>query len=226
MIEAKSVSLVYENGTVALRDVSLHIKPGEIVYITGPSGSGKTSFLKLLMGIEYPTTGRLKVMGQTMSRMNASNIRRLRQKMGPVFQEFKLIRGRTALENVMLGMRFLGFPPKKMQEYAMEALTNVGLEHKSSSLVERLSWGESQRVAIARAIARRPSLILADEPTGNLDVDNAMNIMDLLTSFRDENTSVIITTHATHLIEDKEEGTFIRIKNGNLQIERRGEALV
>lgn len=226
MIEAKNVSLVYENGTVALRDVNLYIEPGEIVYITGPSGSGKTSFLKLLMGIEYPTTGRLKVMKQTMSKINASNIRRLRQNIGPVFQEFKLIRGRTALENVMLGMRFLGFPPKKMHEYAVEALKNVGLEHKISSLVDNLSWGESQRVAIARAIARRPSLIIADEPTGNLDIDNAMNIMDLLASFRDQNTTVIITTHATHLIEGREEGTFIRIDNGNLSIERKGEALV
>lgn len=226
MIEAKDVSLVYENGTVALRDVNLHINPGEIVYITGPSGSGKTSLLKLLMGMEYPTEGSLKVMNQVMVKSEASNIRRLRRKIGPVFQEFKLIRGRTSLENVMLGMRFLGFPPKKMNDYAMEALKNVGLEHKASSLVERLSWGESQRVAIARAIARRPSLILADEPTGNLDVKNAMNIMDLLASFRDENTTVIITTHATHLIEDKSEGTFIRINNGNLQMERRGEALV
>lgn len=225
MIDAKNVSLIYENGTVALRDVNLHIRPGEIVYITGPSGSGKTSLLKLLMGMEYATEGSLRVMSQAMTRSEAANIRRLRRKIGPVFQEFKLIRGRTSLDNVMLGMRFLGFPPKKMNEYAMEALKNVGLQHKASSLVERLSWGESQRVAIARAIARRPSLILADEPTGNLDVKNAVNIMDLLTSFRDENTTVIITTHATHLIEDKEEGTFIRIHNGNIQIERRGEAM-
>lgn len=226
MIEAKNVSLIYENGTIALKDVNLHIEPGEIVYITGPSGSGKTSLLKLLMGIEYPTEGRLKVMNQTIRKMNSSNIRRLRRQIGPVFQEFKLIRGRTSLENVMLGMRFLGFSPKKINDYAMEALKSVGLQHKASSLVERLSWGESQRVAIARAIARRPSLILADEPTGNLDIDNAMNIMDLLASFRDENTTVIITTHATHLIEDKDEGTFIRIHNGNVQVERRGEATV
>lgn len=226
MIEAKDVSLIYENGTVALKDVNLHIAPGEIVYVTGPSGSGKTSLLKLLMGTEFPTRGSLKVMNQIMERGKSSDIRRMRRKIGPVFQEFKLIRGRTAFENVMLGMRFLDIPPKNMKEYAIEALKSVGLQHKASSLVEMLSWGESQRVAIARAIARRPSLILADEPTGNLDVDNAMNIMDLLASFKDENTTVIITTHATHLIDHKKEGTFIRIRNGNLQVEKRGVATV
>ncbi|HHV47265.1 MAG TPA: ATP-binding cassette domain-containing protein [Tissierellia bacterium] len=226
MIEAKDVSLIYENGTVALKDVNLHINPGEIVYITGPSGSGKTSLLKLLMGMEYPTHGYLKVMDQVMEKNRAHEIRRMRRKIGPVFQEFKLIRGRTAFENVLLGMRFLDIPPKSMKEYAMEALENVGLQHKASSLVEMLSWGESQRVAIARAIARRPSLILADEPTGNLDVDNAMNIMDLLASFKDANTTVIITTHATHLIDHKKEGTFIRIKNGTLKVEKREVANV
>lgn len=226
MIEAKDVSLIYENGTVALKDVNLYINPGEIVYITGPSGSGKTSLLKLFMGIEYPTSGSLKVMGQVMEKSKSSDIGKMRRKIGPVFQEFKLIRGRTAFENVMLGMRFLDIPPKNMKEYAIEALKNVGLQHKASSLVEMLSWGESQRVAIARAIARRPSLILADEPTGNLDVDNAMNIMDLLASFKDENTTVIITTHATHLIAHKEEGTFIKIRNGSLQVEKREVATI
>lgn len=226
MIEANNVSLIYENGTVGLRDVNFKIKPGEIVYITGPSGSGKTSLLKLLMGIEYPTEGILKVMEQTMEKNQASNIRKLRRKIGPVFQEFKLIKGRTALENVILGMRFLGFHPRKMKEDALKALSNVGLEHKALSPVEKLSWGESQRVAIARAVARKPSLILADEPTGNLDIDNALNIMGILTSLRDENTTVIITTHATHLIEDVEEGTFIKIKNGDIHLERRVGATI
>lgn len=223
MIEAKDVSLVYENGTVALKNVNLNIKAGEIVYVTGPSGSGKTSLLKLLLGIEYPTEGSLKVLNQMIKRSEANNIRKLRRNIGPVFQEFKLIRGRTALENVMLGMRFLDIAPKKMKEDAIDALNKVGLGNKVLSNVENLSWGENQRVAIARAIARKPALILADEPTGNLDVDNALNILNLFTSFRDENTTVIITTHATHLIEDKKEGTFIRIDNGNVMMERRGK---
>ncbi|HSH35955.1 cell division ATP-binding protein FtsE [Schnuerera sp.] len=221
MIEAKNMVLVYGDGTRALKNVNLNIKSGEIVYITGPSGSGKTSLLKLIMGMEYPTKGYLKVMGQYMAEEEERNIRKLRRNIGPIFQEFKLIKGRTALENIILGMRFLHFTPKNMEMNANEALEKVGLGHKRDSLVEKLSWGESQRIAIARAIARKPSLILADEPTGNLDMDNALNILDILTSLKDDETTVIITTHATHLIEDKEEGIFIRIEEGNLQLERR-----
>lgn len=221
MIEAKNMALVYEDGTRALKDVNLHIETGEIVYITGPSGSGKTSLLKLIMGMEYPTEGYLNVMGQSMVKEQASNIRKLRRKIGPVFQEFKLIKGRTALENIILGMRFLEFSRKDIEVNANKALEKVGLSHKRNSLVEKLSWGESQRIAIARAIARKPHLILADEPTGNLDVDNALNILDILTSLKDEETTVIITTHATHLIGGREEGLFIRIEEGNLKCERK-----
>lgn len=221
MIEANAVSLKYQDKTLALKEVSLNIKPGELVYITGPSGSGKTSLLKLLMGTEYPTFGILKVMGQTMKKSKSGKIRRLRRKIGPVFQEFKLIEGRTAFDNVMIGMRFLGIAPKKMKQAASEALDRVGLGHKKSSLVENLSWGEAQRVAIARAVARKPLLILADEPTGNLDHDNALNILELLKSFRNDNTTVIITTHATHLIENEKAVTFIRVDSGKISVERR-----
>lgn len=222
MIEAKDVSLRYADGTTALTNISLRIEPGEIVYIIGPSGSGKTSFLKLLMGMEYPSSGSLKVLGQTMSKDQAAVIRQLRMRMGPVFQEFKLIKGRTALENVVMGMRFLGIPAKQIYEDACSALAKVGLEHKSLAYVENLSWGETQRVAIARAIARKPALILADEPTGNLDVDNALNIMDLLTSFKDEKTAIIITTHATHLIDGSREGKLLQMEAGSICWERLG----
>jgi cell division transport system ATP-binding protein len=221
MIVAKDVSLTYGDGTRALKDVNLEMEPGELVYITGPSGSGKTSLLKLILGMEYPTEGYLNVMGQPMIKEGDRNIRRLRRNIGPIFQEFKLIRGRTALENIILGMRFLKFSPKEIEENSSNALERVGLGHKRNALIEKLSWGENQRVAIARAIARRPSLILADEPTGNLDIDNALNILNILTSLRDEKTSVIITTHATHLIRDREEGIFVRIEEGKLQWERK-----
>lgn len=224
MINAKGVSLKYQDGTLALKDINLEIKPGELIFITGPSGSGKTSFLKLLMGMEYPTTGSLNVLGQPMIPRKGRKIRKLRKTIGPVFQEFQLIEGRTAIENVMIGMRFLGKSPRKMKEDAKSALSRVGLEHKAHSRIENLSWGEAQRVAIARAVARKPVLILADEPTGNLDHDNAINILDLLTSFRDQNTAVIITTHATHLIENHENATFIHVDKGNITVERRGQA--
>jgi cell division transport system ATP-binding protein len=223
MITARNVSLTYADGTQALKDVNLVIKPGELVYITGPSGSGKTSLLKLFMGMEYISGGSLTVLGQEMARNKEGRIRKIRKTIGPVFQEFKLIEGRTALENVMTGMRFLGISPKKLRIEAENALRKVGLEQKLHSKVERLSWGQAQRVAIARAVARKPVLILADEPTGNLDHENAVHILEILNSFKDNNTAVVITTHATHLIEGFTDATFIRVDSGVVTVERPGQ---
>lgn len=222
MIDAKGVCLKYPEGTIALQNIDLHIEPGELVYITGSSGSGKTSLLKLLMGVEYPTSGTLSVLGQAMLKGQTAGVRRLRRAIGPVFQEFRLIKGRTAMENVMLGMRFLDIPHKHIKEDAYNALVKVGLGQKTLSLVEHMSWGECQRVAIARAVARRPGLIIADEPTGNLDKDNALNILELLKGFKDRKTTVIITTHATHLIEGEKEAVHLRMDNGNMSLERLG----
>ena len=224
MIQANGVSLMYQDKTEALKNINLEIKSGELVYVTGPSGSGKTSLLKLFMGIESPTSGSLIVLGEPMGKGNSRKLRKLRKTIGPVFQEFKLIQGRTALENVMIGMRFLGISPGKMKSEATNALIRVGLEHKIHSRVENLSWGEAQRVAIARAVARKPVLILADEPTGNLDHENAIHILELLHSFRDANTTVIITTHATHLIEGEKNAIFLHVKEGEITVERREQA--
>lgn len=220
MIEAKNVTLIYSDNTIALNNINLQIKFGELVYIIGPSGSGKTSLLKLFMGAEYPTEGTLKVLGQLMVKEEAADIRRLRMKIGPVFQEFRLIKGRTAIENIALSMRFLDISSKQLKENANDALVKVGLKHKALSLVENLSWGERQRVAIARAVARKPLLILADEPTGNLDRDNALNILELLTSFQNEETAVIITTHATHLVDYSKVDKLIKVDEGKIYCER------
>lgn len=223
MIEANDVSLQYRDGTVALKDVRLKLGRGEFVYVTGPSGSGKTSLLKLLMGIEYPTSGYLSVLGRQIDSRNAGKIRKMRREIGPVFQEFKLIQGRTAVENVMTGMRFLDRSNRDIRQDALNALKVVGLEHKANTRVENLSWGEAQRVAIARAVARRPALILADEPTGNLDTDNAVNILNLLASFKDKDTTVIVTTHATHLMDLTKDATVLHVEKGNISVERRGK---
>lgn len=225
MIEARDMSLTYQDGTMALKDINLIIKPGELVFITGSSGSGKTSLLKLLIGMEYPTEGSLHIYGNSMVKENLTKINRLRRTIGPVFQEFKLIVGRTVLENVMMGMRFLDIPTKKMKEDAVNSLLRVGLEYKINSNVEHLSWGEAQRVAIARAVARKPVLILADEPTGNLDHSNAVNMLELLTSFHDKNTTVIITTHATHLIQGRTNATYLHIERGRITVEQGDRAL-
>ncbi|NLI91317.1 MAG: ATP-binding cassette domain-containing protein [Peptococcaceae bacterium] len=222
VIEAAGVSLRYPDGTLALNNIDLQIQQGELAFVTGPSGSGKTSLLKLLLGMEYPTSGYVEVLGQDMNLTQASAIRKLRRRIGPVFQEFKLLKGRTVLENVILGQRFLDVPQTQMKENSLDALKKVGLEHKALSLVENLSWGEHQRVAIARAVARKPLLILADEPTGNLDKENALKILDLLASFKDNKTSVLITTHATHLMKSEYTNMIIKIDQGALEWERIG----
>lgn len=223
MIEAQGLRLEYPEGTVALKDIEFRIEEGELIYITGPSGSGKTSLLKLLMGELFPTDGSLTVLGQPITKGQAEGIRRLRMKLGPVFQEFRLIKGRTAIENVMLGMRFLKIPQGHIKEEADAALIKVGLEQKRFSLVEHMSWGECQRVAIARAVARKPALIIADEPTGNLDKDNALKILELLKSFKDNKTTVIITTHATHLIEAERSARHLIMEGGNMSWGRLGQ---
>lgn len=217
MIKAENLNFRYPDGTIALENVNLEIRAGEVAFIIGPSGSGKTSFLKLLLGMEKPTTGHLSVLGKNMASIRNSEIRKLRTNIGPVFQDFKLLRGRTVLENVIIGMRFLDLSKKEINENAKYALNRVGLSHKLNSNVDNLSWGERQRVAIARAVARKPELIIADEPTGNLDKDNALNILQLLTSFKDEKTTVIITTHAVDLLENLNEDMIITIDKGNIR---------
>lgn len=222
MIEVKNLCLRYDDGTLALQDVTINISSGEVVFITGPSGSGKTSFLKLLMGMEYPTKGYLNVLGQSITKDKSNEIRKMRMAIGPVFQDFRLLKGRTVMDNVLLGMRFLNFSKRQMIENAKESIHRVGLFHKINSSVDNLSWGEQQRVAIARAVARKPKIIIADEPTGNLDKANAENILELLTSFKDNDTTVIITTHATHLIENVYKDLLIEIDKGNMKWGRLG----
>lgn len=220
MIKAQDVSFQYPDGTVALKHINLDIGPGELVFITGPSGSGKTTLLKLFLGMEFPSSGSLTVLGREMTRRHEASLRKLRTAIGPVFQDFRLVKGRTCLENVMMGLRFLPLSPAEMKANAKAALEKVGLAHKALSPVDNLSWGESQRVSIARAIARKPALILADEPTGNLDRENAQSILGLLQSLRDENATVLVTTHATHLIEDLFPSRLVELKNGTIVEDR------
>lgn len=219
MIIAQDLYLKYPDGTLGLKDVNLTIPAGSITYISGPSGSGKTSFLKLLMGMEFPTSGSLMVSGYDMKNLRDRNIRALRRSIGPIFQDFRLLNGRTVLDNVLIGMRFLDFSNRHMKAAALLSIERVGLGHKVNSLVDNLSYGERQRVAIARAVARNPSIIIADEPTGNLDKENSLNILELLKSFSNRETTVIITTHATHLIEDEVNCIKIHVLNGELSVE-------
>lgn len=222
MIVAKEVNFSYPDGTSALHDINLEIGNNNMAYIIGPSGSGKTTLLKLFMGIEFPTNGTLNVFNRPIVKGQNKKIKELRRHIGPVFQDFKLINGRSAMDNIILGMRFLNISPQVMKNNAKEALERVGLTHKKSTPVENLSFGERQRIAIARAVARKPVLILADEPTGNLDKENAQNILKLLTSFKSKDTTVIITTHATHLINGEKDSMLISIDKGRITVERLG----
>jgi cell division transport system ATP-binding protein len=222
MIEAQDASLQYPDETIALRPFSLSIGTGELIYITGPSGSGKTSLLQLLLGMVEPTGGTLSVLNLPMVGAHGADVRKLRRRIGPVFQDFRLTAGRSARENVMAGMRFLRSASGPLKQEADAALEQVGLGHKAASPIEHLSWGERQRVAIARAIARKAELILADEPTGTLDRENALGILSLLTSMRNERTTVLITTHATHLLDTAQASGIIRMDNGQLELSRGG----
>ena len=220
MIKAENCSLQYKDGTLALKPFSLDIASGELIFITGPSGSGKTSLLKLIMGIESPTDGNIEVLNLSLKTAREQDVRVMRTQIGPIFQDFRLLEGRSVLENVMLGLRFLNYSHGDMKRLATEYIVRVGLEHKLNHTVDRLSWGECQRVAIARAVARKPRLIVADEPTGNLDQANAVNVLELLASFVDAETSVLITTHATHLVSKVPWTVMLQMQNGIMSIER------
>lgn len=219
MLNAENLTLRYENGSVGLQPVTFNIDAGNLCIITGPSGSGKTSLLKLILGIENPTGGHLSVMGHPMKGIREKDLQDLRCQMGPVFQEFRLIQGRSALENVVLGLRFLKITKEHMYKEAESVLDKVGLFHKRHELVEHMSFGENQRVAIARAVVRKPRLIIADEPTGNLDDVNAKNVLELLASFKTPETSVILATHATHLITVLEPDLRIQMSEGFMTLE-------
>jgi len=217
MIIAQDLSLQYKDGTFGLKNVNITLPKGKLIFITGPSGSGKTSFVKLILGMEKLTSGNLSVLNYDMKNITERELVLLRQDIGPIFQDFKLLDGRSVCDNVLVGMRFLKIEKEDMYEKALKALEKVGLSHKVHSMVENLSYGERQRIAIARAVARDPKIIIADEPTGNLDKNNSLIVLDLLRSFQNEDTTIIITTHATHLIKDVKDSLHIDVEEGNLQ---------
>lgn len=202
MIKAKDLTLIYPGDVVGVKEINFELNKGEIVLLVGPSGAGKSSLLKLFLGGVFPTEGELKINGYTITRDHHPRINELRKMISPIFQDFKLLPEKSALENVALGLRVLGYFPGKIYKEGKKALEEVGLSHKIKTPVERLSYGERQRVAVARAIARGSDIILADEPTGNLDEDNSYRIMELLTGLGCEERIVIIATHEEYLLQE------------------------
>jgi cell division transport system ATP-binding protein len=185
----------------ALADVSFQIDPGEFIFLTGPSGAGKSTLLKLLFREQVPTTGEVRVAGHRLAAMPLKEIPVLRRKMGIVFQDFKLVRTMTVFENVAFVLRILGVSHSEQKQRAFRALKMVGLQHKLASYPLQLSGGEQQRVAIARALVNDPLVLIADEPTGNLDPDLAQEIMALFERINGQGTTVLVATHDRSLIQ-------------------------
>ncbi len=200
MIETHHLSKFYSRGLYALRDLSLTIAKGEFVFLAGPSGAGKSTFLRLLLMQESPSEGEIFVNGDSLSGLSRREIQEYRRGIGFVFQDFKLISTRTVLENVSFVPQVLGEPSAQRRRRAFQVLKWVGLQHRMNAYPLDLSGGEQQRVAIARALVNDPGLLLADEPTGNLDPDLSLEIMNLLREVNAGGTTVLVATHDRELI--------------------------
>ncbi len=201
MIDFNHVSKVYKgSASKALDDVSLHIDKGEFVFVVGASGAGKSTFLKIIMREEVPSEGDVIVDGQSLNALKARKVPYYRRKLGIVFQDFRLIPTKTVYENVAFAMHVIGASQKDISRRVAYALSLVGLSAKSKSLPTQLSGGEQQRVAIARAIINSPSILIADEPTGNVDPNMSREIMDLFQAINDRGTTIIVVTHELSLV--------------------------
>lgn len=201
MIYFKNVSKVYDNGSVALNHANVHIKKGEFVFVVGASGAGKSTFIKLLDHEELPTEGSVIVNGIEVNKLKKSRVPYLRRRMGIVFQDFRLLPNKTAEENVAFAMEVIEAPRRLIKERVRNVLDLVGLVGKADALPSNLSGGEQQRVAIARAIVNRPLLLIADEPTGNLDPETSKGIMDIFTKVNHMGTTVVMVTHDQQLVD-------------------------
>jgi cell division transport system ATP-binding protein len=215
MIKMREVSKIYDNGVVALHDVSVDVAKGELAFLTGPSGAGKSTLLKLITAEERATEGLVEIAGHDVGALRRREIPYLRRRIGVVFQDFRLLNERTVLENVTLPLTILGLAPAEQRRRALQVLTVVGLAQRKDALPLELSGGEQQRVAIARAITLDPAILLADEPTGNLDPDITMHIMKLFRLINARGTAVVIATHNYDVVK-KMDARVIKILRGGL----------
>lgn len=201
LVQFYNVSKIYPNGVKALDDISLKIDRGEFLFLMGPSGAGKSTLIKMLFREEKPTRGQIFIASRSIVRMKRSEIPSLRRSMGIIFQDFKLLESKTVSENVAFAMEVVGANSRDIKNRVPEVINMVGLKGKEDAFPGELSGGEQQRVGIARAIANQPLILIADEPTGNLDVDTSQEIMELLYSINRKGTTVIMATHAREIVK-------------------------
>ena len=213
MITLDGVSKSYDKGQPAVNNISLHIEAGEFVFVVGNSGSGKSTLVKLLLKELEPTTGVIKVNGQVLNRMKRRKIPKYRRGVGVVFQDFRLLKDRNVYENVAFAQRVIEKPNRVIKKRVPEVLTLVGLAEKYKSRPKELSGGEQQRVALARALVTRPDILLADEPTGNLDPKNSNEIMKLLEEINARGTTVLVVTHNREIVNSMKKRV-IRLRKG------------
>ncbi|GAB6172834.1 cell division ATP-binding protein FtsE [Paradesulfitobacterium aromaticivorans] len=215
MIQLSNVSKIYQNGARALIDINLKIGKGEFVFLVGPSGAGKSTLVRLLYREEKPTRGQVLVNSKNLVRMREYEVPYLRRGIGVIFQDFKLLPNKTVAENVAFALEVLGMSTREVQARTRIALELVGLGGKGKAFPHQLSGGEQQRVCVARAIINNPGLLVADEPTGNLDPENAWGIMDLLYNINKRGTTVIMATHAKDIV-DQMKKRVVAIEGGRL----------
>ena len=201
MIQMREVCKTYDTGVVALSHVNVDIQKGEFVFVVGPSGAGKSTFIKMLFREELPTEGRLLVNGHDVVEMDRSEVPYLRRELGVIFQDYRLLPDKTVFENVAFAMQVIEAPRRLMQRSVNSVLDVVGLRDKYRSFPSQLSGGEQQRVAIARAIVNNPSIVIADEPTGNLDPETSWDIMDIFKRINRAGTTIVMATHDRNIVD-------------------------
>ena len=215
MIKFTCVDKMYSDGNKTLKNINLKIDKGEFVFLVGRSGAGKSTLLKLITREEKASKGSVSVLGNDITNINVNKLHLYRRNIGIVFQDFKLLKDKTVYENVELAMRVIGEDPKNIKPRVMEVLQKVGIYHKCNKYPDELSGGECQRVGIARAIVNKPSIIVADECTGNLDVENSKNIVDLLESINEEGVTIVMATHDMEILK-RYNKRIIAIDNGKI----------
>lgn len=223
MITMKDVHKRYNNGSIALNGVNVQIDQGEFVYIVGPSGAGKSTFVKLMYREVKPTSGQLMIDQVNVNDIKEKEVPHLRRKIGVIFQDFKLLPKLSVYENVAFALEVIEESPRHIRNRVMEVLDLVGLKNKVRSFPHELSGGEQQRVAIARAIVNKPKIVIADEPTGNLDPDTSWGIMNIFETINDQGTTIVMATHSKEIVNTIKKRV-IAIENGVIvRDEHRGE---